>query len=67
MKKELAILTIIATFAFFMSSVYLHATEYAWLGTDYGFSVVGGLIKWITTTQADFECSGNANRSHIDT
>ena len=67
MKKELAILTIIATFAFFMSSVYLHATEYAWLGTDYGFSVVTGLIKWITTTQADFECSGNANRSHIDT
>jgi len=67
MKKKFGVIVSVAIFAFFMSGVYLYANEYASIGSNYGFSVIGGLIKWITTTQADFECSGSDNRSHIDT
>ncbi len=67
MKKKLVALTAFAILAFFMSSIYLHATEYASFHPSYSFSIIGNVIKWITTSQADFECSGAANRSHIDT
>ena len=67
MRKKLALFIILATSASFIGSVYLHAEQHAEMAIQYGFSVAGKLIKWITTTQADFECSGEANRQYIDT
>ncbi len=70
MKKKLALILIIATSALFAGSVYsniLYANQYVESAIDYAYSLVGELMKWITTTQGDFECSGPSNISNVDT
>lgn len=66
----MAIMLAFATSAICAGSVYsniLYANQYADFTIGYSYSVVGELLKWITTTQEDFECSGPSNRFHVDT
>ena len=70
MNVKLAVTIVISTTAIFFGSLYsgtLHASQYAEEHTSFDYSIIGNLIKWVTTSQSDFECSGLDNRSHVDT
>ncbi len=66
----MALAVSLAIFALFAGSVYsniLYANQYSITDIGYGYSISGEWMKWITTMQSDFECSGSGNRSHVDT
>ena len=70
MRKKLALLFALAVSALFAGSAYsniLYANQYSATEIGYGYSISGELMKWVTTSQSDFECSGPANRENVDT
>ncbi|HHH78057.1 MAG TPA: hypothetical protein ENL18_02450, partial [Thermoplasmatales archaeon] len=70
MRKKLALLVALAISALFAGSAYsgvLLANQYSATEIGYGYSISGKLMKWVTTSQSDFECSGPANRENVDT
>lgn len=69
-RKKIAVLASMCVVALFISSGYsniLYGNQYTESNIGYSYSILGKWMKWVTTTQEDFECSGTGNRSHIDT
>ena len=70
MKKRFALLATLAVLLLIAGSIYsdvLHANQFAKSNIGYGYSIIGKLYSWVTTTEKDFECSGFTNRQHVDT